>query len=304
MTLPAGGARRRGSGRPEEIRANLSERDLRILSDLARVRLLTGRLIQQLHFKDGSPLTSARKSRSTLQRLSEIGVVTRLERRIGGVRAGSSGYLYGLSARGQRVMDVDGPAGGTRRRKPWEPSRWFVEHILAVSQLYVELRSAERRGRVELLSFDAEPAAWRTWKGLGGDAKVLKPDAYVELATHSREGEYEHLSFVEVDRSTESLSVIKRKALVYVDYWRSGAEQRRAGSDATFPEVVWLADTAKRAEQITDVLARLDPDTWQLFRVGTINHGAGLLTGEENEQPTKGEEEHGEDQYKQRGPAA
>ncbi len=286
---------------PQQLRSRLSERDLAVLDDLGRVRLLTGRLIQRLHFEEGSPLTSARKTRSTLQRLSEMGVVTRLERRIGGVRAGSSGYLYGLGALGQKVMDVGGPAGGSRHRRPWEPSRWFAEHVLAVSELFVELREAERARRTELLGFDAEPAAWRQWAGLGGEPQILKPDAYVELGLSDGDECFEELAFVEVDRSTESQTVIKREALVYVDYWRSGTEQTKSG---VFPRVLWLADTDQRADQITATLARLAPDTWQLFQVGTIEHGVDLLLGEEaNNQPTKGEQDNGP-RNQHRGPAA
>ena len=93
MTLPSGGGRR-WERRKVVAGSELSTRDLAILGDLARLRLLTGRLIERLHFQDGSPLTAARKSRSSLQRLYEWGLIVRLERQIGGIRAGSSGFVY------------------------------------------------------------------------------------------------------------------------------------------------------------------------------------------------------------------
>src|SRR5690348_806582 len=84
------------SARPSisRLRAKLSQRDLEVLATLGRLRLLTGGQIQRLHMADGSSTTQARRSRAMLQRLTELRLVVRLERRIGGVRSGSSGFVY------------------------------------------------------------------------------------------------------------------------------------------------------------------------------------------------------------------
>lgn len=268
MTAPGG----RGTGGISEFDGVLSERDQAVLADLARVRLLTGRLMQRLHLHDGSPLTQARRTRSLLQRLHAHGLITRLDRQIGGVRAGSSGFVYGLAAAGQRHLEAAGPAGGGRRRRPWEPSRLFVEHILAVAGVFVELRELERLGGLELVGFDAEPRCWRHWTGQGGERLVLKPDAHVVVGV----GEFEHVWVVEVDRGTESRTVLARKAQTYVTYWQSGVEQRTHG---LFPKVLWLTTTPQRAGVIVDVLARTDPAHWHLFQVGHIDQAGQLLSG-------------------------
>lgn len=277
----AGRGGRRRVGRHDD----LSLRDRAVLDDLARVRLLTGRLIQRLRMGEGSLLTQARRTRSLLQRLNDHGLVTRLERRIGGVRAGSSGFVYGLAPAGQRLTNGHGPAGGKRLRRPWEPSHWFAEHILAVSELYVALREAEHVGQLELIEFTAEPASWRHWLGPAGERQLLKPDAFV----HVVRDDFEYLSFVEVDRSTESGSVLRRKALAYAAYWQSGLEQQRTG---LFPRVLWLVETERRKAQLVDVLAQLDPETWRLHRVGLTGDVVALLSGADEHQPTKGED-HG-----------
>lgn len=282
MSLP-GGAQGRGDrerrGRRRSLRqveAHLSERDRAILTDLGKFRLLTGRHIERLHFADGSPLTAARKSRSTLQRLYAQKLISRLDRRIGGIRAGSSGYIYALTASGQRIASRHGPAGGSRLRRHWEPSRLFTEHLLAISELYVGLVEADRAGAIELLDFQAEPACWRSWHGHGGEVRYVKPDALVQLAV----GEVEAACFVEVDRGTESLSVIRRKSQAYVDYWHTGVEQAR---HELFPSVLWLTTDARRAEQIVDELARLDPETWKLFRVDQLARGIDAVTNTINQ---------------------
>jgi hypothetical protein len=251
----------------------LSERDWAILCDLARVRLLTVRHVQRLHFHDGSSLTQARRTRSTLQRLNDLGLVHRLERRVGGVYAGSAGFVYGLAAKGQRLVSGVGPAGGRRLRKPWEPSSSFTDHVLAVSELYVQLRELERSGQAELLAFTAEPACWHWWTGTSGERKVCKPDAAVVLGL----GELERHAFVEVDRSTESLSVIRRKAEAYIAHYRSGSEQQRLG---LYPRVCFVVPDDKRRAQIVDVLGTLDPDSWRLFQVTTVDHAVAVLVGE------------------------
>jgi hypothetical protein len=249
----------------------LSQREWAVLHDLARVRLLTVRHVQRLHVHEGSPLTQARRTRSTLQRLNDLGLVHRLERRVGGVYAGSSGFVYGLAAQGQRLISGMGPAGGRRLRKPWEPSSAFTDHVLAVSDLYVHLRELERTtATVELLDFTAEPACWRWWWGVSGERLVCKPDAVVVLGL----GELERHLFVELDRSTESLSVIRRKAETYVAHYLSGTEQQHRG---LYPRVCFVVPDAKRAEQITEVLRRLDADYWQLFQVITSEETEALV---------------------------
>ena len=253
--------------------AVLTERDRAILDDLARVRLLTGRHVQRLHFDDGSPLTQARRTRSVLQRLTNHGLLHRFERRIGGVHAGSSGHLYGLGAKGQRLVGTTGPSGGRRRRRPWEGSTMFFDHMLAVSEIYVRLREAERLGQLELLQFDAEPAAWRRWNDETGSQLILKPDAFVFTA----KADLAFPTFVEVDRATESRTVIRRKAETYVAYWLTGIEQAKG---EVFPRVCWVVPNEHRLEQIVDALGRLSPDAWQLFQVTELEHATDHLVGE------------------------
>jgi hypothetical protein len=264
---------KRRRGELERIAQQLSDRDWAVLHDLGRVRLLTGRHIQRLHVVEDSPLTQARRTRSLLQRLNDMGLVTRLERRVGGLRAGSAGFTYALSTTGQQLITGKGPAGGHRLRRPWEPSSIFVDHALAVSELYVQLREAARHDPgVEPLDFQAEPGAWRHWYGPSGEPFVLKPDAFVVVATDAEE----HFSFLELDRSTESLQVIRRKALTYVSYWQSGQEQVAQG---LFPRVVFVVPDERRKAGVVDTLSQLDAESWQLFQVATPATAVAALTG-------------------------
>ncbi len=248
---------RTSAGRLARIRSRLSERDLAILADVQRVRLLTARQIERLHFRGGSSQASAaRRSRRVLKRLHEGGLLTRLDRRVGGVYAGSAGFIYTLSSLGQQLLSSTGPAGGSRRRSPWEPSAHFVDHILDVAELYVLLREHEQREeRFTMTRFEGEPAAWRSWIGLAGERAVLKPDAFVAITSADAQGSYEQLSFVEVDRGTEHRPTIAQKLRVYVEAYRAGVEQENG---ASYPNVVWIVPDDKRAELIRREINRLD----------------------------------------------
>jgi len=276
MTSEASPGRRRprsggGYRQMQRLSQELSDRDWRILDDLARLRVLSGQQIQRLHFSGHSSRTAARRTRATMHRMHQSRLVERSDRRIGGMRSGSSGYVFGLSPRGRRLVGSGSPLGGNRARTAWQPSPWFLDHLLAVSELYVDLREWERSGDdFELLRFDAEPVCWRRWSGFQGRA-TLKPDAHVVLG----HGEMELHAFVEVDLATEGSAALRRKAEAYVAYWRSGLEQHEHG---VFPRVVFLVPDERRRQQVVDVLSRLPAETWQLFQVGLLADAASVLT--------------------------
>jgi hypothetical protein len=258
------------AGRIRRLHARLGTRDLEALESLAKLRLLTGDQLRRLHVTDGSEVTQARRARALLQRLADLRLVVRLGRRVGGVRAGSSGYVYGLSGHGQAVLAIDGPMGG-RRRRVWETSPSFADHVLCVSEVYVRLVEAERAGSGELLTFDAEPSCWRTFPGAAGQPVTLKPDAFVQLAV----GDFEHSSFIEVDRGTESVPTLVRKMGVYAAYWRSGLEQAKHG---VFPRVLWLAISARSVQNIARALRQVPADAQHLFHAAFLDDAAAILT--------------------------
>ncbi|WP_372451649.1 replication-relaxation family protein [Glycomyces salinus] len=257
------------------MRQKLSERDFAVLRSLHKLRLLTGVQLARLHVADGSTATRARRARALLQRLSELKVVVRLGRRVGGVRAGSAGFVYGLSGYGQAVLEVDGPTG-KRRRRVWETSPPHQRHVLAVAELYVQVVEASRGGDVELLAFDAEPACWRRFAGISGQTVTLKPDAYIRLGVRA----VELVAFVEVDMGTESAPTIAKKCHTYISYWRSGIEQQ---AHDVFPAVLWLVEATRRAEQLADVIRHLPHDAQALFRVALLGDAIQLLSTEEGE---------------------
>ncbi|WP_083473099.1 replication-relaxation family protein [Frankia sp. R43] len=201
--------------------------------------------------------------------MSELGAVVRMERSIGGVRAGSQGFVYGIAGLGQAVLALDASAAG-RHRRTWETSPAHQNHVLAITELAVSLVVATRAGRLELLDFQPEPACWRTFSGSAVESVTLKPDAFVRLVI----GDLERSAFVEIDLSSESRTVIARKARVYAAYWQTGLEAQRHG---VFPEVLWLVPDERREARMREVLSRLPTAAQALFAVARRSDAVSYL---------------------------
>ena len=255
------------------IAAGLDERERRLIEELAMLRLASHAQLAVL-LPATSPATSAdshaRAVRRTLARLTELAVFARLSRRIGGVRAGSAGYVYYLGPVGQRLVAYWQGQGFVRGRLRPEPGSRSVRHRLAVSELYVQVRQAERDRRLELLRFLAEPACWRPFAdGFGGQA-ILKPDAFVRLGLE----DYESRFFVEADLGSESTNVIERKARAYLAYFNAGVEQAEHG---VFPRVLFATTSERRRSALVEACVRLPEESWQLFTVTTLDRAIEVM---------------------------
>jgi Replication-relaxation len=257
-------------------------RDRQIVETVARLTLVSGGQLSDLFFSSTShPGTRARLARRVLARLVEQRVLDRLERRRGGAGGGSSAWLYALGSAGRRIAAYWAGEGLPRSRGAHEPGAVWTKHTLAVSDLYVQLREAERAGRVELLDFDAEPACWRRYSRLASAAEILKPDAYVRLGV----GEYEDSFFVEVDMGSERRGQLTRQHHAYQEYFRSGEEQTRTG---VFPGVIWIVPDEKRGELLRDIQGRLPEQTRRLFMLAASERALEVLCGEATDTPAVG----------------
>jgi hypothetical protein len=270
----------------------LSDRDLHILEALRTHRVLTTALVRRLHFPVGTELRDrGDKVHATamaasvaairvLARLESHGLVARLHRRIGGVRAGSSGIAWQLGSSGERLLRA--LYGESARRRYSEPSSTFIAHTLAAADLAIRLQELARQGVVELTKLEAEPECWRTFIGPHGARQWLKPDLFAITAG----GDYEHHLFIEVDCATEHTPVIARKALQYQQYARSGLHQQEHG---LFPVVLWVVPDAKRRAAIEAALSaepRLrELVTAEAFHVITANDFTAFVTGGTPAQP-------------------
>ena len=246
------------------LRTALSDRDLAVLQSVAELRYVTAGQLQTLHF-DGAhetPLTAARTCRRVLQRLTDLAVLRRLDRVIGGVRAGSGAFVYSVGPSGHRLL-----ADGRQRHGFREPSATFLDHTLAVSGVVATVVAAAKQGDVQLVSYETEPACWRSIPGYGSD--TLRPDLLLVLAR----GDMEWHWWVEVDLGTEHGPAVTRKCHQYLRYFQAGREQAERG---IFPKVAWLTTTSRRVDQLRMLAADVAADP-PLFEVGLLGQPLPLL---------------------------
>lgn len=250
----------------EQITERLSARDKDIIDDIHRLRLVTGAQLERLHFTDLSPASRGRTRRRVLHRLVSWRVLATLPRRVGGVRAGSNGLIYHLDTTGAWLMRLQALAHGHNApRRPTTPSAGLTAHILAVSELYVQLAEHARTSGFQVATFQAEPACW--WPDdLGGH---LKPDAYALLAAHG----YQDAWWIEADRGTEHRPALQRKLMSYLDFAHRGG----IGPTSVLPRVLFTTPTQQRGATLTALITALPPPAKQLFHVAPHDAAADLL---------------------------
>jgi len=218
----------------------LLPRDLSILLDLEDCRYLTTSQISRLRFvaDHANPNAAQRAANRTITRLKKLGLVAALDQRIGGVRGGSGGLVWSLTAAGAKLANLNGET--PPRRRAFEPSPYFTEHTLAIAELYIQLLGIQG---ISLARAEFEPVCWRDF-----NKDTLKPDLFAITS----DGEYEDYWFFEVDLATEAPQRIVAKCGQYQSYYLAGEEQNRYG---LFPKVVWLARNGKRRASIQSHIA-------------------------------------------------
>lgn len=253
----------------DRLSARLSARDLAVLGQVADLRLMSARQIGALHFTDAdhtSSLAATRSCNRVLERMVRDRLLIRLDRRIGGVRAGSASYVYALGRVGQRVLALHGA-----RLRFREPSPHFTDHTLAISELVVRLTLVGRSGSFELLDLQPEPRCWRRYAGNFGMI-TLRPDLSVTIGAQ----EFEYRWFIEVDQGSEHLPTVLTKCRAYDDYYRTGIEQRALG---VFPRVCWIVPNQERAEALAQRIGADRRLTTAMFQVTTNDQALTSLAG-------------------------
>jgi hypothetical protein len=270
--IPAGRNDTRISARRlEEISHGLSERDFAILQDIRLFRYVTTTQLCRLHFTKVSvadtadkitPRAALRACNRELAKLRELKLISSLQRRIGGVRAGSGAYVWTLDAGGARLLIKSNEQAP--RKRFYEPSVAFLEHTLAVTETAIRLKE------LQATHCEIEPKCWRIFAGLGGTPQRLRPDLFAVTAS----GDYDDHWFIEVDLATESPAIVLRKCEQYLAYRRSGSEQRAYG---VFPVVVWLVPTDRRKEALKRHIADELQNNSNIFVVITMDELDGLV---------------------------
>ena len=249
-----------GRAQLQAIAERLDATDRELLALLAAHRYATTRQLAQiteLSGQYGSARSALRQTSRRLRRQHGLGLVAHLERRIGGTRAGSAGYVWYLTAAGQRLT---GEGRGARRRFQ-EPSALFLAHTLAITQARVVIEQAIHAVGGRLAWLHTEPGCWRSWLRLGGALGWLKPD--LEAITATDAGAEDHW-LLEVDLDTEHPARLLAKCHDYQAHLASGTFQAQHGY---YPQVVWLLTNQARAGRLAEQIAADQTLTPGLFKI-------------------------------------
>jgi len=259
--------------RLHELKQETTAQDRAILKSLLSCRYLTGQQLVRLHFSRNAetPTAAAYAAYRCLNRLRDYGLIQSLQRRIGGVRAGSGSFVWTLTSGGFRLIHMDS-TGVLPRRQFREPSPHFLAHTLLISEAYLQFTEICAQNNMTLSKVQFEPGCWRQYRNNAGKQLVLKPDLY---AVTQGSG-YEDCWFIEIDCDTETVARILDKCDRYIHYLRSGTEQKQPD---VFPYVIWIVPNEKRKRSLQKHICTQYPRGGQLFLVILPDELKDLLAG-------------------------
>jgi hypothetical protein len=224
-----------GVSRPTRARSSartppLSDLDRRILDLLSFLRVLTQTQLAKLM----SPETPPRTLRYRTARLAKLGFVgrTRPYR-----ERGSAPHHLWPTRKGEAVAEGGPPPRGGERR---EPNPLFLAHAVAISELYVALKTGLPE-RFRLTGFEREAEARETFRGYDGKEYAVAPDACVQITDPDG---HSLIAQVELDLGTMSTRQLKAKAEGYGEYTRLEGWRER---NEYCPPLLFLTTSEKRA---------------------------------------------------------
>lgn len=260
------------AARLDQIAAELSGDDLRLLGFMAETRIASSRQLVLMYWTQ-DPAAEPAKARAglrALKRLCDWRILDPLPGRArGGVGGGSSPLIYAVGVGGVKLL----ARHGYRLRRMGVPGERFRAHVLACTQIVVDLHVASKRGTLDLIEVQQEPRCHRAFLGPWGARLWVRPDLFTRVGVGALEDRW----FIEADLGTEHAGTLAAKAKRYLAHYRSGSEQREHG---VYPRVLWAVPDAGRAGEVQRILAGLPGEAAGMFTVCLLDRVVGCLAEE------------------------
>jgi hypothetical protein len=258
----------------------LQERDLSILQGLFESRLMTLAHVTRLYFNGRSEAAKKR-----IQRLKHERFIRERARRVyqPSILHLSRRAFAELSARGM-LLEYPSLAWNQLEDRA-KVSELTLRHELEVLDVKTALSCAIRNvSHYELIEFSTWPllyqfqAAQPPLPGTYHPARVLiKPDGFVRLHEHATDGDrFEHVFFLEADRSTEPRETLARRVYGYQDFYRRGGLAVRHGftpeAYKDFPfRVLMVLRNEERRNNMAERLLQNDPPALTMVWLTTFS---------------------------------
>lgn len=145
-----------------------------------------------------------------------------------------------LTAQGLRYLKEQGllaPFGNlssSTMQKRLDVSPFTVAHELVVMDVKVAFTKAFRSAGASITEFSTWPLLNEfevpSSPHLSSRNIVVRPDGYLRVDEQSPEGRFEHVCYLEVDRSTETQSTLALRASCYLTHYSSGGYAKSRGA--------------------------------------------------------------------------
>lgn len=228
----------------------LTPRDKEIILTTYQLRFLRLDQLQRLFF------ISKRSAQKRLKILYEKRFLDR-SRFYKSFGKGSYQYVYFLDEAGARF--VAAKKGVRKKELQWNRRHrlvevMFLEHTLAINEIYVRLKELERKNKACKLTRWISEREFQGyfWKGMD----KLRPDAYFQLALFDEVSHAfaEYDFFLEVDLGTMRLKRFAEKIMKYVDFFLSGSYRNWF---LFYPVTLIISPTASRLNSLKETTKKV-----------------------------------------------
>lgn len=253
----------------------ITTRDLQLLLGLLQVRILTLAQITGLYFAG-----AAEAAKKRVQILKSARLIAQRPR----PRPYDRSILF-LAKRGFELLRDGGHLSGYPKL-PWKQmakrvrvSPLTLAHELSVNQIKIAFSNAvaKQNGLTlevfftwpKLFAFEVQTSGWN-------GTTTIRPDGYVEIRDRRGEADCSHFAYLEVDRSTESLSCLTDKAADYLQHYRRGGFARSQGRSAeqykSLPfRVLVVLNNDERRNNLAAALLKVNPPILSLTWLTTLD---------------------------------
>jgi hypothetical protein len=238
----------------QDIQTVLTSRDLAILRALVIARVLDSEQIQLI-----GQFTSVRRTNRRLLKLVRAGI---LRRWFVGTASGGQKAIYGLSPAGVRLLGEPTQGLITWKQDALITTSQFLTHQQAINRVFIKAQFSS-------LPSGCSCTKWQTFRGALSPSIPLVPDGYFEIVHDG----ISHPMFLEADLGTESSTVWKRKADLYLKL--AVSKEFEQMFDKTRLRVLVVVSSDRRMNALRRVIAqRTDKLFW--FTTGDRMELAGL----------------------------